>query len=241
MRRAILVLAVAAILTVSATLPAAAQNWMIQLRYYSTDGQWKNGGFQPTFDSNLFGLTLRTNFGGGAWSVSLNYDTGNVTNYSAGSLGGDAYNRFWNVNLHRNFTAGNTALSAYVGVGGARWQSVSGGVFIPYDVRQTGIRLGADAKIKFAGSWYVMADVGFMPSQSAHHTQWTTPVVNQSVNASLLDYRIALGYEFANHLGLEAGYRGINWTFSPTPMCLGASPCEFRWTGWYLGVNYTTP
>jgi hypothetical protein len=240
MRRSFIVMAVAVALILSTSLPASAQTW-IQLRYWSTSGQWFYGGFQPTYNSNLFGLSLRRDIAGGVWGLSFNLDRGGVTNYSAGSLGTDAYNQFWNLSLHRNFAMPNGRVSIYAGVGSLSWEGPSGGVFIPYYVRQTGFRLGADARVNIAGGpWYLVGDIGFMPRQSASQSGWTV-LGTQTESASVVNWHAGVGYQVNPMVGLEAGYRGLTWTFTPTPMCGGATPCNFRWNGWYAGVNVALP
>ena len=144
MRRTFLTLAVVAIICLTAAVPASAQTWF-QFRYWPTSDSWNNGTFTPTFNSNLWGFSVRRNIVGGTWALSFNFDSGSVTNYSAGSLGTDAFNRFWNLNLHRNFSAANTHLSVFGGWGSAAFEGPSGGVFLPYYVRQSAPRLGADA------------------------------------------------------------------------------------------------
>lgn len=238
MRKSFFALAVVAALLLTASVPASAQTW-IQLRYWSTSDSWNNGTFTPTFNSNLWGFSLRRDVLGGMWALSFNIDSGPVTNYSAGSLGTDAFNRFWNLNLHRNFSVQNSRLSLFGGWGSAALEGPTGGVFLPYYVRQTGPRLGADVRMMFMSDWYLSAHLGHMFGGSATQFNWTAAGLS-SVTASLTDWRVGVGRSFGTW-EVEGGYRGINWSFTPSPMCLGASPCNFRWGGWYVGLGVTMP
>lgn len=204
MHRWLSTLAVALVLLLVAVVPASAQTF-IQLRYWSTNDNWYNGTFQPTFNSGIWGVTLRRDFMGGAWGASFNFDRGSVTSYSAGNLGSDAYNQFWNINIHRNFALAAGKISAFVGWQANNWEGPSGGVFIPYYIRQSGFRLGVDGMFTLGGGpWFLTGEVAYMPSQGATQSGWTV-AGTQNESASMASWRAGVGYSVTQTISLEGG------------------------------------
>jgi len=244
MHRSFLALAVAAVLLLALSVPASAQTW-IQLRYW---GVSNNASFSniltDKFSTNPAGIGIRRNLMGGQWALSFNFDQGSFTkpagNFAAWTTA-NQYNRFWNLNVHRNFTAPNGAMFSMYG----GWQSTSvewpnwplpGGAY----VRQSGLRVGADTMIPFAGNWYFKGDLGYGFGGNLTHNNFTI-VGTGTGNGNVLDWRAGLGYNFNPTWGLEAGYRGIQWTINPSATTCASTPCNFKWNGWYFGLNFAAP
>lgn len=57
--------------------------------------------------------------------------------------------------------------------------------------------------------------------------------VGSTSNANLTDWHAAVGRSFGAW-GLEAGYRAITWNVIPAH-----TSAQFRWPGWYVGLNFT--
>lgn len=234
-------LAVAVVVLFTVAQPAAAQT-TFQFRYWSTNDTWYNGTFQPTFASGIYGFTVRRDgLMGGPWGISLSLDRGGITGYPA-NIGTDAYNQFWNVNVHRNLPLASGMMSVFVGWQRNAVEGPTGGAFPPFFIRQSGVRVGVDGKFAVRGPWFVTGELAYMPTQSATQMSWTTGAgVQQTENASMLNWRGAVGYNFNPMWSAELGYRGMSWNFNPTPMCGGATPCNFNWSGLYVGLNLMTP
>ncbi len=221
----------AAALVITASVPASAATW-IQLRYWPSNILTTDIG--NTANSGLFGLTLRRDFMGGQWAGSFNFDTGGVSNWTGGG-GTQLSNRFWNVNLHRNFPIQSGMASLYVGYGGHNFEDTA----FPFYVRVSGFRVGADVKINFRNNLYVVGDVSFTPRQTGEQLNFNLGGV-VSVPMSVGNYRVGLGY-MANAWGAEVGYRWIHLHYDPVIMCGGSTPCGINWTGPYIGVNIALP
>ena len=233
MRRSLIALAVVAVLVLAASVPASAQTW-IQLRYWSTSNSSYESG--NTWSSPLLGFSLRRDVMGGAWALSFNFDSGSVNNWTGGGGAPGSFNRFWNFNVHRNFPMANGRAGFYAGYGGSAFEDPAS----PWYVRLNGFRLGADARINFRENWYLAGDLGYTPRQTGSQLNWNLGGVVQAP-ASLLDYKVALGYNFSPTVGAEVGYRGIDWRYDPTIMCGGSTSCGVKWGGWYVGLNIAMP
>jgi hypothetical protein len=130
--------------------------------------------------------------------------------------------------------------SAYAG-----WQStsfelpnfpLSGGSY----VRQNGPRVGVDLKVPFAGNWNFVADLGYGFGGSLTHQNHFI-VGRGTGSGNVLDWHAGVGYNFNPTWALEGGYRGIQWTINPSSTTCPSAPCNFKWNGWYLGLNFTAP
>lgn len=235
MRRSLIALAVVAVLVMAASVPASAQTWF-QLRYGSTNQTWNAPLIGPdTWDSGLRGFSVRRNVLGGQWALSFNYDSGGITNPVGVFAPPDSYNRFWNLNLHRNFPFATGNASLYGGWGRLAIEIPA----FPAYVRQSGPRIGADVKFNLRGNWYAVGDLGYTFGGSAEQLSYSVGGV-LPLSATALEYRVGVGYMMGNW-GLEGGYRGITWNHTTAAFCGGAGSCSFKWTGWYVGLNFTMP
>jgi hypothetical protein len=234
MYRRLVIVAVAVALVVAAGAPASAATYF-QLRYWSTNQLWNAPGAGPdTWSSPMFGFSIRRDIIGGAWALSFNYDNGPLNNAAGLAASPGDYNRFWNLNLHRNFSLTNGMASVYAGYGSL---AIEGPTF-PYHVRQRGPRVGIDAKVNFRENWYVVGDVAYTFGGTAEQLNYSIGgLVN--LNASAVEYRAGLGY-MRGRWGIEGGYRVIDWRHNTAAFCGGPS-CSFNWSGWYAAVNLTTP
>ncbi len=242
MHRSFLALAVAAVLLLALSVPASAQTW-IQLRYWGVNNNASvSNGATDNFSTNPAGIGIRRNLMGGQWAVSFNFDQGSFTkpagNFVAWTTS-NQYNRFWNLNIHKNFTAPNGAMFSLYG----GWQSTSvewpnwptGAQY----VRQNGPRVGADLRIPFAGPWVFSGDFGYGFGGNLTTNAYTgTPGTG---SGNVWDWHAGLGYNFTPTWALEGGYRGIQWTINPSAATCAAAPCNWKWNGWYLGLNFTAP
>ncbi len=251
MKRAMAALAVAVVLVLAAGVPALAQT-QVQLRYWSTNVDWgiyryfdepmalQNG---TSMNSNLWGFSLRHPFMEGDWAASFSLDTGafGMMRYVgpvAAQNGSEWSARFWNVNLHRNFTAGRTALSLFAGWGSAAL------VLDPASYRQSGFRVGADARFDVRDGWYLTGGLAYGPSGQAKYELLGGPSSN--FNARVLEWNAGVGRSLGKW-GLEGGYRVIHWNwdqgFNFNGGATAASPETqgVKWSGWYLGLNLTLP
>lgn len=250
MRRSVAALAVAVVLVLAASVPASAQT-QVQLRYWSTNVDWGiyryltdaaaqlNG--VPSINSNLWGFSLRRPFMEGDWAASFNFDTGafGMLDYvlpSATQNGSDWSARFWNINLHRNFTAGRTALSLFAGWGSAAL------VMDPYSYRQSGFRVGADVRVDVRDGWYATGGLAYGPSGQA--TYAVAGDGSSTFGARVLEWNAGVGRSFGMW-GLEGGYRVIHWnwdqSFNNATAAALSSTEGIKWSGWYLGLNLTLP
>ncbi len=245
MHRSFLALAVAAVLLLALSVPASAQTW-IQLRYWGVSNNASaTNGVTDNFSTNLGGISIRRNFMSGMWAASFNFDQGAFTkpagNFPAWTTA-NQYNRFWNLNIHRNFTTPSGAMFSLYG----GWESSSmewpnwplpGGAYL----RQNGPRIGADLKVPFAGNWVFSGDFGY--GFGGNLTQRNDYVIGATTGSgNITDWRAGLGYNFNPTWGLEAGYRGIQWTINPNVAATcPAAPCNVKWNGWYFGLNFTAP
>lgn len=232
MRRTLLALAVVVIISLTAAVPASATTWF-QLRYWGTN-QTFNLVPPVTWDSGLGGFSVRRDVLGGMWALSFNYDSGGITNVVGLTPGFERFNRFWNLNLHRNFPFATGNASLYGGWGSLAKENPG----FPSYVRQSGPRLGADVKFNLRGNWYAVGDLGYTFGGTAEQLNFTIGGV-VPLSASALEYRVGVGY-MMGRWGLEGGYRGITWTHTTAAFCGGPS-CSFKWTGWYAGLNFTAP
>jgi len=239
MRNAALVVVVAVVVALSLSLPASAATF-IQLRYTSTSNNtWNNAGisFIQNFDSNLWGFTVRRSFMNDTWALSFNYDSGSFTAATSWTTPGQ-YNRFWNLNVHRQWVAGNGMFSVFAGYASTavvfpNWY----GPGVEAAIRQTGLRVGGDAMIRFGQNWYAVGSAGFGPFGSAQDNGF---VGFSSTPATFYNYHVGVGRTFADgRWALEGGWRGMHWAFNQS-LC-GGSPCAFRWGGWYGGLNAMLP
>lgn len=228
-----LLLAGTVVLVLAVVMPASAQTW-IQLRYWPTSNRTID--FNNTFNSSLWGVTLRRTFGGGDWAVSLNWDTGNIANWTGGGGSPGSFNRFWNINLHRNRQVGNGTMSIYGGYFSAALEDPS----FPWYIRLSGWHVGADGRFPLRQNWYVVGDVSYAPRQNGEQLNWNLEGV-VTMPSSLLNYRVGIAYVPSATWGAEIGYRWINWDYDPAIMCGGASNCGVRWSGAYFGLNFMAP
>ncbi|MDI6772832.1 MAG: hypothetical protein QME77_09640 [bacterium] len=232
MRRSLIALAVVAVLVMAASVPASAQTW-IQLRYWSTNNSvYENG---STWSSPLLGFSLRRDVMQGAWALSFNFDSGSV-NWTGGYSAPGSFNRFWNLNVHRNFPLANGRTSFYAGYGGGAFEEPTW----PWYVRLNGFRFGVEGKLNFRENWYLTGDLGYTPRQTGSQLNFAFGGF-ANMPASLLDYKVALGYAYSPTWGVEVGYRGVDLRYDPTIMCGGSTSCGLRWGGWYVGLNFTMP
>jgi len=242
MRRSFLALAVVTVLILAASVPASAATW-IQLRYWGTSNDVLHFGVFPfPFTTNPAGLSIRRDLMNGMWALSFNFDTGAA---SGGFLGStpDSYNRFWNLNLHRQWAVGTAMFSLYGG-----WGSVA--VVLPNlwatgveaAIRQSGLRVGTDVKVMVAPNWYLVGDFGYGPfGSNAQTNNWLANPAAGTETATLYDWHVGVGRSWGTW-GLEAGWRGMHWVFTTTTtVCGGLTPCDFDWGGWYAGLNFTGP
>jgi hypothetical protein len=236
MRRSFLTLAVVAIICLTAAVPASAQTWF-QLRYWSTNQLWNAPGpiGPDTWDSALWGFSVRRNVVGGLWALSFNYDSGGITNPVGVTAPSDSYNRFWNLNLHRNFPFATGNASLYGGLGSLAIEIPS----FPAYVRQRGPRIGADVRFALPGNWFVVGDLAYTFNGTAEQLSYSVGGT-LPLSATAVEYRAGLGYSMGRW-GLEGGYRVINWNHTTAAFCGGAASCSFRWSGWYAGLNFTAP
>jgi hypothetical protein len=233
MRRSLIALAVVAVLVLAASVPASAQTW-IQLRYWSSpNSAWDLASPSSiVFSSNLTGFSLRRTLLAGEWAASFNYDTGAFNTYWATP---GQFNRFWNFNVHRNFASERGVFSLFAGWGSAAFEWPNWTPVAAY-IRQSGLRLGVDAKINVRDQWYLTGSAAYGPFGQATES-WAYESTG-TFNARVMDWNVGLGRTFGAW-GLEGGYRGISWSHDPS-VCRG-SPCGVRWGGWYVGLNLTMP
>ncbi len=232
MYRTVAIAAVVLALLLTTSMPASAQTWF-QFRYWSTgNGSYESGN---TFNSGLAGVSIRRNFMDGDWAASFNLDTGGVSSWTGGG-GTQAFNRFWNLNVHRNFTWPMGAFSIYAGYGGAVFEDLA----FPWYLRQTGWRIGLDGTAKIRDNWFVTADVGYTLKQATFNQLNWNLGGDVRTNATILDYKAAVGYRLSDMWSAELGYRRISWDYNANVMC-GGPPCGVEWKGFYLGLNLTAP
>jgi|GEM_PF-2915024 len=239
MRRSLVALAVVSVLVLAASVPASAQQMLVQLRYWSTNAKWDLN-WNPTWTSSLGGVSIRRPLAGGDWALSFNYDTGAIASAPWDTVG--QLNRFWNLNVHRNFSAPNTLFSLYGGWGSAAWEMPNWPTEPEY-LRHSGPRVGADVRISLKENWYLVGDLGLAFSGTTSSTLFATGVVG-NWDSTVLDAKIGLGYTWGK-FGLEGGWRTINWAQTKLPAyAAGSCPglnCGMSWSGLYLGVNLTLP
>ena len=237
MHRFLLALIMASILPLATSIPASAQTW-VQLRYWSTNATVNNAGATFPFTSGLYGASLRHTFMGGTWALSLNYDHGTipVTGVLPFTTSG-MFNQFWNANIHYNLPIPTGALSVFAGYGYAALElpNFPGGLFS----RQSAFRIGVDGRVNLQSNWYLTGSFGYMPGGTAQQQNFFV-VGPASVSANLSDLQVGLGYSMGGY-GIEAGYRTVNWNFTPGAGSCPGAPCFANWNGWYVGVNFTTP
>jgi hypothetical protein len=234
MRRTILALAVVAIISLTAAVPASAATWF-QLRYWGTNQLWNAPGAGPdTWDSAIGGFSVRRDVLGGQWALSFNFDSGGITNAVGVTTPPGSYNRFWNVNFHRNFAFATGNASLYGGWGSLAIELPG----FPAYVRQSGPRVGADVKFNLRGNWFAVGDFAYTFGGNAEQLSYSVGGV-LPLSATAAEYRVGLGY-MMGRWGFEGGYRAINWTHSTAAFCGGTS-CSFKWSGWYAGLNLTAP
>lgn len=238
MRTRLVAIAIVAVVVLISALPASAQT-MFQLRYWSTTGSWDyvptGGGPVGSYpsSSNLWGFTLRRPSADGVWAVSFNFDSGSRTDETLVLYVPDisrASNRFWNLNLHRQFTSSAGLFSVFAGWGSAAVE------YTPNDwyVRQSGFRVGLDGTVPLKDGWYVTGSLGYMlRGDGSHH--W--PEWNGTIKSSLVNWHAGIGRNIGAW-GIEGGYRNTRWDLSgfPFPVTMVLS-----WSGWYAGLNFTAP
>ncbi len=233
MRRLVAVVA-AVVLVMGLNAPASAAT-SIQIRYFPANGKSYESG--NTWSSNMFGLSLRRDISG-PWALSLNYDRGPVSNWTGGGGASGSFNSFFNVNLHRNFPLQNGGwLSAFLGYASANFEDPG----FPWFVRQRGIWFGADTRVNLRNNWYVTGSVGFSPRQSGSQQNFNLGGTVVNIPTSLLEYKLGVGWDFAQKWGAEAGYRWVDLRYDPVIMCGGSSNCGLNWSGLYIGVNVRMP
>jgi hypothetical protein len=230
MRRVFLVLAVVAALSLAVTVPASAQTWF-QVRYWSTKAVFNFGGLTTDYTSNPVGFTVRHGFLNNDWALSLNYDSGSNTFNDPIST----TNRWWNINLHRNFMMANGRVSVYAGYASALWDAPD----LSQRFELTGARLGVDGRFVISGNWYVTGDFSYGPFGTASVNNYLGPG-SATINASVTDARVGLGYMWGQW-GVEGGYRWLTHNYTPGANSCPVSPCSDRWNGWYVGLNFMTP
>lgn len=236
MHKSLMTLAVAIVLLLATTVPASASTW-VQIRYSNTNDVANNVGFQSTWTSPLIGASVRTDFMGGMWAGSFNFDSGAINNFGPGAVGTGAYNRFWDFNLHRNMPLPSGMASIFVGWGSIAFETPNfpGGGF----VRQTGPRAGVDAKVMFATNWYAVGSFAYQFSGNGQQLNAFSGGT-AAISGSALDYHAGIGRTFGNW-AIEGGYRVIDLNVSPSAATCATTPCNLRWPGWYVGLNFTTP
>ncbi len=196
------------------------------------------------FSTNPAGIGIRRNLMGGQWAVSFNFDQGSFTkpagNFVAWTTP-NQYNRFWNLNVHKNFTAPNGAMFSLYG----GWQSTSlewpSWPTAAAYTRQSGLRVGADTRVPFAGNWFFVGDVGYGFGGNLTTNAYGTFPAAGTGSGNVLDWHAGLGHNFNPTWAVEGGYRGIQWTITPGPSTCPGSPCNLKWNGWYFGLNFTSP
>jgi hypothetical protein len=238
MQRAVACAAVL-MLVAAVAVPASAETW-VQVRYWPTNARWDLT-LNPTWTSAMWGLTIRHTLAGGAWAASFNIDSGPITNDPWGSPG--QFNRFWNINLHRNFRTDAGLFSVYAGWGSSAFE-LPNFTFVPAFIRHSGPRLGVDARVNFRERWHLAADLGYtFNGTTTAQCVYTSPCGPEpSWNSSVFDARIGIGYTVGGW-GLEAGYRWINWAQTNLPataasVCPGLN-CGMAWNGLYVGLNFS--
>lgn len=233
-RRAVVLAAVVA-LGWSQPVPAVARTWDAQIRYWPTSVTGDYAGTIVSYSTYFWGFSLRGSSDSAKWAVSFNFDRGGMT-YPG--LGSGQFTQVWNLNLHRNFRLPNGLLSGYAGWGALSYEAPNS-PFGALSQQQSGLRVGADARINLPNGVYVTGDIGYGPSGSAQFTNTFVPG-SVTVQAQFLDARVAVGRNYGRW-GVEVGHRWLTWNYTPGPNTCPSTPCQDRWNGWYLGLNVSSP
>ncbi|MDQ7859474.1 MAG: hypothetical protein QN174_00960 [Armatimonadota bacterium] len=220
--RTLAITLVATALILGTSLPAAAQNTnfqtTFQLRYWGAGFGSGAGAITATDSASTWGGTLRLDSRTSPWSFSGRYDSMSVTP-SAWPFT-SAY--LWDANVHYRFGGGT--LDQYFGLF-AGYGSVSA-FRGDTAVRGTGsgFRIGAEFLVRQPGGFYFTADGAYGPS-------WSTTIQGFTGTAAgnVTDFKAALGYEMQSGVGLELGWRVVNWTIPTSPGC--PSGCNFQFSG----------
>ncbi len=217
---------------------------MFQLRYWSTTGSTDfipSGGVGWTSSypssSNLWGFTLRRPSADRAWALSFNLDSGSrtdalVNEYLPVPAPVDMSNRFWNLNLHRQFVSSAGLFSVFAGWGSAAVEYPLWGWYL----RQSGFRFGVDGTVSLTGGWYATGSLGYLLRGDVSQN-W--PEYTGTAKGSLMNWHAGIGRSFGPW-GIEGGYRDARWDISEIPYDV-LYTMRLSWSGWYVGLNFTAP
>jgi hypothetical protein len=134
-----------------------------------------------------------------------------------------------NANVHyRLGNNPNARFSAFAGYGRISLSEQTGGE----QGTGSGARLGADVFVNLqaqqVSGLYATGEFAYGPSWSS-----SFPLFPGLANGNSTEYKIALGYEFAQGMAAQVGWRSFNWNIPTSPGCTDPG-CQFRWSGWTL-------
>ncbi len=230
MYRSVLVVLAAAALVLGSIIPASAQlQNTFQLHYWGTGITFQFGATGPLTDSgSAWGGSYRGDLLTKPWSVSAHYDSMSFTpsnwTWNSGTL--------WDVNAHYRFGPDlNKYFGVFVGYGGV---SITSTGAPGNSGNAAGFRIGAEFLSRQPNGWFFAGDASWGPSWSPSGFTGD-PDIGAAGNT--YDYRIAVGREFQNGVGVELGWRGFSWNLpTSTPSC--PSPgCTWTFSGVILGVT----
>jgi hypothetical protein len=213
------------VLLASLSAPTGAQmplQHTFTLRYWGSQFYFGNPSPAVSWYSQPgWGLSYRGDTVATPWSFSASYDR-----LSAGG-------QFWetasllNANVHYRFgNMPNARFSVFAGYGRMNLSDQTAGE----GGTGSGARLGADflAYLQQPSGLFATGEFAWGPSWNS-----SFPLFPSLANGNSSEYKFALGYEFAQGMAAQVGWRSFNWNIPTSPGC--ADPgCQFRWSGWTL-------
>lgn len=225
--RAAFVLAIVLVLLM--TVPASAQVTQLQntfkLGYWGTGLTFRDATVTPRDPGSAWTLAYRGDVARQPWSVSINYESANITPIFR------EWNRatMWELNGHyRLGVTRDTSYGVFLGVGSV---SVSSILDPTENGSGSGIRLGAEFFSRLQRQFTLFADLAVGLSWSSNF-----PAEPGTPSGSTFQYRIGVQAELQDGLGVELGWKGFTWTIPAGGFCPLAG-CRWDFSGVTLAIT----
>lgn len=247
MRRTLLALAVVAILSLAAAIPASAASYL-QFRINPSSGTWSQTpafwiDLPVDFKSTRIGLTGFLQVPSSPWGLRYNLDTGSLTNLTGPLVFYDGGNwRYSDISLGYQLNVGRGTGVVFAGYGThrAEW-NIAGVPESRQDVR--GLVLGADVFYPINPNWYVTGTIAYGRNMPFEYSNAPFTPLRAEGRATSSVYGAGIGFRPAGGAAsVEAGWRSGGFTVnSITTGDAGANNQNLRWSGWYVGVKVGGP